>query len=940
MSASPRARPDPDALLRDIDAAEKRAVRGRLRVYFGASAGVGKTYAMLSAARALHAQGADVLAGVVETHGRDDTAALLRDLEVLPRAELAHRGHALREFDLDGALRRRPALVLVDELAHSNAPGSRHAKRWQDVEELLAAGIDVWTTLNAQHLESLNEAVGSITGVRVWETVPDAVFDAADEVVLVDLPPDELLRRLREGKVYLPEQARHAARNFFRKGNLIALRELALRRTADRVDDDVQAYRRESAIGTVWRTREAVVACLAAGEGAEHVVRGAHRLAQQLDCDLHVVTVETPRAAPLPAQREKALQSALALAQSLEAHVETLGGTDMVEAIGAYVRRHNITKAVVGRAEPRRGLAAGLAGWLTAALSSAGLWRRERFADRLAAGCPELDVIRLAAPVHEPLPRPGSDAPGGAPLDGEPSRRYAAASPAEDSRSGRPGPLMPYIWSLSYCAAATLVSLAVFPALHQTNIVMFYLLAVMAVALRHGRGPAALASVISVLAFDFFFVQPVASFAVSDVQYLLTFLVLLAAGLLVGQLTAGLRLQARLSARRESVAHGLYEFARELSSALLPEQIVASAVSFIDAAFGTPCALLVLDEHDRLRLANTDTPLTLEPALGQWVFDHAQPAGAGTATLSASPLFYLPLKAPMRTRGVLAIQPPGGAAFAATEARRQLETYATVIAIAIERLHYVEVAQKALVDMTSEQLRNSLLAAVSHDLRTPLTSLVGMSDNLLAATPPLPPAQRDIAAAMRQQACRMHALVVNLLDMARLQNREVALRKEWQSVEELVGAALAATREPLRAHRVSVAPLSNLPLVECDGVLIQRVLCNLLENAAKYTPPGSHVRIEAEADGQEMRIAVADDGPGVAPGSEEAIFRKFVRGERESATPGVGLGLAVCQAIMNAHDGRIHVERGVPPLAGARFILTLPLRPAPGLAPEMPADAA
>ncbi len=914
MSASPRARPDPDALLRDLGAAEERAARGQLRVYFGASAGVGKTYAMLTAARALHEQGADVVAGVVETHGRDDTAAKQRDLDLLQRAELAPRGHILHEFDLDAALRRRPKLVLVDELAHSNAPGSRHAKRWQDVTELLAAGIDVWTTLNAQHLESLNEAVGSITGVRVWETVPDAVFDAANEVVLVDLPPDELLRRLREGKVYLPDQARHAARNFFRKGNLIALRELALRRTADRVDDDVQAYRRDSAIATVWRTREAVVACLAADAGAEHVVRGAHRLAQQLDCDLHVITVEVPRAAPLPGPRARALQAALALAQSLAARVETLAGTDMVEAVSAYVRRHNITKAVLGRAEPGRGLVAGIVGWVTAALSSANPWRRERFADRLAAGCPELDVIRLAAPVHDPVQRAGAEA-----------GRWPQA---------RPAAIIPYAWSVAYCAIATLVSLGAFPALHQTNIVMFYLLAVMVVALRHGRGAAAFASVISVMAFDFFFVQPLESFAVSDVQYLLTFLVLLAVGLLVGQLTAGLRLQARLSARRESVAHGLYEFARELSSALLPEQIVASTVSFIDAAFSTPCALLLLDDHDQLRLANTDTPLNVEAALGVWVFDHAQPAGAGTATLSASPLFYLPLKAPMRTRGVLVIQPPGGAAFAGTEARRQLETYANVIAIAIERLHYVDVAQKALVDMTSEQLRNSLLAAVSHDLRTPLTSLVGMSENLLAATPALAPEQREIAAVMRQQAKRMHALVVNLLDMARLQNRDVTLRKEWQSVEELVGAALAETREPLRGHHVAVMPLSSLPLVECDGVLIQRVLCNLLENAAKYTPPGSHIQIEAEAGELEMRIAVADDGPGVPPGAELAIFQKFVRGERESSTPGVGLGLAVCQAIMHAHDGRIWVEQGTAPLDGARFVIALPLRPAPDLDPE------
>jgi two-component system sensor histidine kinase KdpD len=491
-----------------------------------------------------------------------------------------------------------------------------------------------------------------------------------------------------------------------------------------------------------------------------------------------------------------------------------------------------------------------------------------------------------------------------------------------------------YAWTVAYCAIATVISNLLYPALEQANIVMFYLLAVVAVAVRHGRGPAALASVISVAAFDFFFVQPYRSFAVSDVQYLLTFIVLLAVGLLVGQLTAGLRLQAQAAAKRESDARGLYEFARELSSALLPEQIVGSAVSFVHAAFDTPCALLLMDAQDRLQLGNADTPLELDPALGLWVFDHGQPAGAGTATLSSSPLLYLPLKAPMRTRGVLAIRPPGGAAFATSDERRQLDAYATHVANAIERLQYVEVAQQALISMESEKLRNSLLAAVSHDLRTPLTSLIGMSETLLRGEPALANEQREIAQAMSQQANRMHALVVNLLDMARLQNRDVALNREWQSVEELVGAAIADTREPLRRHGVTVAPLSQLPLVECDGALIERVLCNLLENAAKYTPPGSKVHIDALALPGEMRIRVADDGDGVPAGKEQEIFDKFVRGERESATPGVGLGLAVCQAIMGAHHGRIWAERGEAPYAGARFVLSLPLGKPPEPYPE------
>lgn len=919
-------RPDPDALLKTLDDAARQAVRGKLRVYFGSSAGVGKTYAMLVAARAQAAQGVSVLAGIVETHGRRETASLLEGLAVLPLKDVAYRGHVLKEFDLDGALAARPGLVLVDELAHSNAPGSRHAKRWQDIQELLSAGIDVWTTLNVQHLDSLNEAVGSITGVRVWETVPDEVFDAADEVILVDLSADELLRRLKEGKVYLPEQARHATRNFFRKGNLIALRELALRRTADHVDDDVQAYRRDRAIEPVWRTREAVVACIGPDIDAEYVIRSAHRLSQQLECDLHVVTIDTPRAAPTPQAEQDRMQRSLALADSLGARTETLAGGDMVDAVVRYVRRHNITKAIVGRtrATGLQRLRLSVSALLTAAITPGWLWRRHSFADMLAAGCPEIDIIRLGAP-----PLPASAAPGRDPLTL--GRR---AGQNGDERNARP--LAGYAWALCYCAAATGLSMLAFPVLHQTNIVMLFLLAVVGVALRHGRGPAALASVVSVGLFDFFFVQPLASFAVSDVQYLLTFGVLLSVGLLIGQLTAGLRLQAQASVKREADARSLYEFARELSSALLPEQIVASAGAFVHATFGSRCALYILGLDDRLKLASpaADDMPPLESALAQWVYDHGQPAGAGTATLSNSDLLYLPLKAPMRTRGVLALAAPRRSLFTHPDSRRQIEAYATLIAIALERLHYVEVAQQALVSMESERLRNSLLAAVSHDLRTPLTSLIGMTDTLTRQQTALPPDVQDTVRAMRDQAQRMHALVVNLLDMARLQSRDTPLRLEWQSIEELVGASLAAMREPLAGHHVTVASLSQLPLVECDGVLIERVLCNLLENAAKYTPAGSTLRIHAAVHEAELRVAVSDNGPGVAPGAERRIFEKFTRGERESATPGVGLGLAVCEAIISAHHGRIWVEHTPGLASGAQFVFSLPLGTPPAIQPE------
>jgi two-component system sensor histidine kinase KdpD len=597
----------------------------------------------------------------------------------------------------------------------------------------------------------------------------------------------------------------------------------------------------------------------------------------------------------------------------------------MVDAVVRYVRRHNVTKAVVGRGRAGRSpvLRWSLSAVLSAVLAPGWIWHRHSFADQLAAACPGIDVLRLGAPTVTAAPIPQRD-----------PASFPAAGTAPNG-GGRAG----YLWALLYCAAATGLSALAFPLLHQTNIVMLFLLAVVVVALRHGRGPAALAALVSVGLFDFFFVDPMGSFGVSDVQYLLTFVVLLSVGMVIGQLTAGLRMQAERSVKREADARGLYEFARELSSALMPEQIVELAATFIHAAFGSRCALYLLGPDDRLKLAlrGDGAMQALESALAQWVYDHGQAAGAGTSTLSNSPLLYLPLRAPMRVRGVLAVETLAGESLARPDARRQLEAYATLIAIALERLHYVEVAQQALINVESEKLRNSVLAAVSHDLRTPLTGLIGTAETLMRTAQPLPPDAQDAVARMRDQAQRMHALVVNLLDMARLQSREAPLRREWQSMEELVGAALASMREALARHPVTVASLSALPLVDCDGVLIERVLCNLLENAAKYAPPDTPLHIDAQVDGDVMRVSVTDHGPGVPAGSERRIFDKFTRGERESATPGVGLGLAVCDAIVGAHHGRIWVEAAPGQPSGARFIFTLPLGTPPAVAAE-PAD--
>jgi two-component system, OmpR family, sensor histidine kinase KdpD len=525
-------RPDPDLLLAKVTRQEAAARRGKLRIYFGSSAGVGKTYAMLVAARKLKAEGRDVVIGIVETHGRSETAALLGDLEALPPKPMTYRGKDFNEFDLDAALKRHPSLILLDELAHSNVHGARHPKRWQDAAELLAAGIDVFTTFNVQHLESLNDVVGGITNVRVWETVPDTVFDEADEVVLVDIPAEELLERLKAGKVYLPQQAERAANNFFRKGNLMALRELALRRTADRIEGDVQAYRADKSIGSVWKTANALLTCVGPDAGAERVVRAAARLAGQLNAEWHAVYVETPGLQRLPAARREQILGTLNLAQELGAMTAVIADADVARSVIAYARSHNLSKLVIGRDPARR------------------LWPWQRSSgQKLAMLAPDIDLVEIG--------RTDGSMQNGA------AKSWPPLPGSETSDRHRFKQLR-YVWAALACAAVTVLSIPLAARFDRSNIVAIYILTVVLVAVRFGRGAAALAAVLSVCAFDFFFVPPRFSFAVSDVQYVLTFFIMLTVGLITGQLTAGLRFQARVAGHREERAGSLYEIARDL----------------------------------------------------------------------------------------------------------------------------------------------------------------------------------------------------------------------------------------------------------------------------------------------------------------------------------------------------------------------------------------
>ena len=628
MPTSSEQRPDPDVLLAKVKQQEAQAQRGRLRIYFGSSAGVGKTYAMLAAARKLKGEGRDVVVGVVETHGRAETAALIDDLELLAPRVMPYRGKELTEFDLDAAIRRRPALILVDELAHSNVQGARHPKRWQDVEELLSAGIDVFTTLNVQHLDSLNDVVGGITNVRVWETIPDTVFDQADEVVLVDIPADELLARLKAGKVYVPVQADRAASNFFRKGNLMALRELALRRTADRVEGDVQAYRVDKSIGSVWKTAAALLTCVGPDPGAERVVRGAARLASQLNADWHAIYVETPGLQRLPAARRERILATLNLAQELGARTAVLANPDVAQSVIQYARSHNLSKIVIGRDPARR------------------LWPWQRSSgQRLAQLAPDIDLVEIGRAE-------------GAARNGVAGVVRLPAVTAAESNERRKAKRLRYLWATIAVAAVTLASFPLVAHFDNANIVAIFLLTVVLIAVRFGRGPAALAAVLGVGSFDFFFVPPRFSFAVSDVQYLLTFAVMLAVGLITGQLTAGLRFQARVASHREERAGALYEIARDLSGAVQIEQVVKISDESIGRTFRASAALLLPDPSGKLILNVTGegSPPAADMGIAQWAFDKGEPAGFGTDTLPGSEVLYIPLRAPIHARGVLAVK--------------------------------------------------------------------------------------------------------------------------------------------------------------------------------------------------------------------------------------------------------------------------------------------
>ncbi len=892
----PNIRPDPDALLARVQREEAQSGRGKLKIFFGASAGVGKTYAMLAAARGEKARGTDVVVGVVETHGRSDTAALAEGLDKLPLRAIEHKGATLGEFDLDAALARKPRLILVDELAHTNAPGSRHPKRCYDVEELLGAGIDVFTTLNVQHLESLNDVVGQVTGVRVWETLPDSVFDRADEVELVDLPADDLLVRLHQGKVYLPEQALHAAENFFRKGNLIALRELALRRTAERVDAQMRDYRDEKGIRDAWPVAERLLVAIGPAEDGEHLVRATRRLAAKLEAQWTALYVVTPQLLRLPESDRDRILRALRLADELGGKSVVVGGGDIAAEVLGFAHAQNVTRIVIGRPKRR--------GWHQ--------WMVGSIADRIVAGAHDLDVDLIGAEAKPATLAAGVIA------------RSRDALGVERTRKRRwPG----YAAGVAVPAAVTLIGTAMQPSYALTNIVMVYLAGVVVVALFLGRGPSALAAILSVAAFDFFFVPPYHSFAVSDTEYLLTFAVMLAVSLTISTLAASVRLQARIAGYREERTSALYEMSRELAATDAPESIVRIAVEHLSRVFASQVAVLLPDTAGRIRHPRGQSvPGSLRGAelgIAQWVYDNRQSAGLGTDTLAGSDTHFVPLTVPAKAIGVLALLPANPRRIFVPEQRRLLETFVGQIAVAIDRAKLAEEARNAQLAAQTEAVRNALLAAISHELRTPLATIVGASSSL--ANPPASmtePARRELAQTVSEEARRMSEVVTKVLDLARLQAGATRVNADWHPVDEVVGSALSRLSERLAGHKVTTRLPKQTILARFDAVLIEQVLMNLVENAAKYTPPGCRIEIAVEPRRDEIEFIVTDDGPGLPPGEEKKVFEKFHRGAPESSPGGAGLGLAICDAIIAAHGGSIWAENI--PAGGAMFRFTLP----------------
>ena len=878
--------PATDNLLSQSPTEDEQKNRGHLKIFLGYATGVGKTYAMLEAARQRKDEGVDVVIGYVETHQLAETEALLSGMEVIPGDHIPYTSPEATEMDIDAILSRHPRLVVVDELAHSNAPGSRHAKRYQDVLELLEAGIDVYTTLNIQQIESLNDVVAQITGTKVRETIPDRVIDSVNDIELVDLPPDELIKRLADGKVYVPDLTEAAMREFFRKGSLTALRELAMRRAAERVDTQMRAYMRTQAIAGPWPASERLLVCISPGALGERLIRTARRLADELSAEWFAIYVETPADARLSQEQRDLVASSLRLAEELGARTVSRPGPSVVAAVLDYAQRHNITKIIAGK--PAR------ARWIE--------FLRGSVVDGLIRASGNIDVYVINS---EPEPT---------------TRRIA-----EGWRPHRP--LGRYLLAVLLVGIATGLSALIAPEITPTNLIVIYLLSVVLAAVYLGRGPALLTSVLGVAAFDYFFVPPHLTFVVANTEYLLTFFGLLAVSLVISQLTAMVRGQTEAAQRRETETVELYELGRDLTMAANLEAVAQAAIAHVGQTFSREVAIF-LPENNHAKVFSASPGLTIsdkDQVVADWALEHGQVAGRATSTLPDASLRYQPLKTTRGVVGVLGVKPLDPARHLTRDQLRTLDAFANQIGLAIERASLAEQARQAEILEVTDKLQNALLSSISHDLRTPLVSIKGALSSLADENILLDEtARRSLIETAGEETDRLNRLVGNLLDMTRLESGAMRIKKEPCDIQDLVGAALEEVGNRLENRPIHIQIPEDLPLIQLDFVLIERVLVNLLDNALKYSPADSPIDIDAHTAGAFLEIDVADRGTGIPMEDLNRIFDKFYRVQRPDNVSGTGLGLSISKGILQAHGGFISAENR--PEGGTMMTISIPLQ--------------
>jgi two-component system, OmpR family, sensor histidine kinase KdpD len=884
-------RPSPEALL----AAAKQESRGRLKIFLGAAPGVGKTYEMLLSAQAKRREGVDVVVGVVEPHGRRETEALCEGLETIPRRQVEYKGHLLAEMDLDAILQRRPQLALVDELAHSNAPGSRHPKRYLDVEELVAAGIDVFTTLNIQHVESLNDVIARITRIRVRETVPDKILDEADDIEVIDLAPEDLIKRLREGKVYVPQQAERAVRHYFSTGNLTALRELALRRTAQRVDEQLLSHMRAHAITGPWPAGERALVCVSEAPSTAGLIRYAKRAADRMQLPWTALYVETARTHRLSDAERDRIADHLRLAERLGGSTITIPSRNIVDEIVAYATANNITQIIIGKSDRPR--------WFEMIHGSVvhDLLRRTG----------EISVHVISADDKDAVPP-----------------KAVQTRPKVEPLS-----VENYLGSAAAVAAALGIGLLLRKFIAVQSISLVFLTAVLASAIAWGLWPSLFAAVISVLAYNFFFLPPLYTFTVADPENVVALFFFLLVAVIVSNLTAGARRQIVAARSRAKTTAELYAFSRKIAGiGGLDDLLWATAYQISSMLSVRTVLLMPVGEGGGIEVASGYPPEDrlddTDMAAASWTWDHNRPAGRGADTLPGGKRLFLPLRTGSGPVGVIGIDRDAPGPLLTPDERRLLDALCDQAAVAIERISLAKGLDEARVLAETERLRAALLTSISHDLRTPLASILGTVSSLRSYPEKYGAAERDdLLATLQDEAERLSRFVANLLDMTRLESGAIELRLELIDVGEIIGAALQRAASVLADHPIEVTVPPALPMLRLDAVLFEQVLFNLLDNAAKYSPPGSRIDIRATQYGEVVEIEVVDEGPGIPPEDLERIFDKFYRVQaQDRRRAGTGLGLAICRGFVEALGGWI-VARNRHDRSGAVLTIRIPVVP-------------